>query len=82
MSHELTHTPYADWCPTCVSAMGKDMPLPVNRALKNLSDRSIGLEGDSDGDLTPMTPAIFRLVLPISVALLFLGPGAASLSLV
>lgn len=61
-------------------AMGKDMPLPVNRALRNLSDRSVGVEGDSDGDLTPMTPAIFRLVLPISVALLFWGPGTASLS--
>ena len=26
MNHELTHTPYADWCPTCVAAMGKDLP--------------------------------------------------------
>ena len=25
-SHELTHTPYANWCPTCVAAMGKDLP--------------------------------------------------------
>jgi hypothetical protein len=61
-------------------AISEGMPLPVNRSLRRVSDGASGVEGDSDGDLTPMTPAIFRLVLPISVALLFWGPGTASLS--